>query len=375
MTKMRRKKLKKPTVATLFAGCGGDSLGFVKAKFELVYANDNNLDACDTLRNRFENTKKKSGKIVHHGNVQKIENFPSANVITGGFPCQGFSLAGPRKVEDRRNTLYNDLKRAIASVKPEFFVAENVKGFVTIGEKSNKKFFNNGKIVKLGEVAQGIVDELSDIGYKVDYKLHNARDYGLPQDRERIIIVGVRNNLVKKFKFKFPTPTHGKNPKDFVSMKKYGVHKIKFNKQKDVFREKKGKRKDYFSSRYMSRNRIRKWKEKSFTIPADASQVPVNPKCSGMWIPHRARLIEKNRPKDSDWAEFRKKYDKDIAKDLVRMSWRQCAAIQGFPPDYPFSGDDIKSVYRQIGNAVPPPLMEKVAKCIMAYFEGKKSSY
>ena len=360
--------MKKPTVATLFAGCGGDSLGFVNAGFELVYANDNNLDACNTLKNRFENLSKK--KIVHKGNVQKIENFVSANVITGGFPCQGFSLAGSRKVEDKRNTLYHDLKRAITSVKPEFFVAENVKGFVTIGEKNSGKFFENGKIVKLGKVAQVIIDQLTDIGYTVSYELHNAQDFGLPQNRERIIIVGVRNDL--DYKFEFPKSTHGKGLKPYMTMKKKKIDKIKFDKKKDVFRERKGKRVDYFSSRYMSRNRIRSWDETSFTIPADASQVPANPNCTVMW---NIDITEENRPKDSEWAEFRKKHDKDIAKDLVRMSWRQCAAIQGFPPDYPFSGYDIKSIYRQIGNAVPPPLMQKIAESIMPYFEEKKSSY
>ncbi len=361
----------KPTVATLFAGCGGDSLGFVNAGFELAYANDNNLDACNTLRDRFENSSGK--KIVHKGNVQKIEKFVSANVITGGFPCQGFSLAGPRKVEDKRNTLYNDLKRAITSVKPEFFVAENVKGFVTIGEKNNKKFFTNGKIARLGEVSAAIINELSEIGYNVSRELHNARDYGLPQDRERIIIVGVRGDL--DFEFKFPEQTHGKKLDDYVSMEDYKVNEIKFDKQKDVFREKKDKRKDYFSSRYMSRNRIRRWDQTSFTIPAEASQVPANPDCKKMWNSSITQEVTgKNRPKDSEWAEFRKKHDKDIAKDLVRMSWRQCAAIQGFPEDYPFAGD-IKSIYRQIGNAVPPPLMEKIADCIMPYFKGKTSSY
>lgn len=357
-----------PTVATLFAGCGGDTLGFVNAGFDLVFANDNNPDACDTLRNRFENNSKK--KIIHKGNIQKIENFVSANVITGGFPCQGFSLAGPRKVEDNRNILYRDLKRAISQVKPEFFVAENVKGFVTIGEKNQKLFFKNGKIVKLGKVAQTIIDQLSEIdgGYKVNYELHNARDYGLPQDRERIIIVGVRNDL--DYTFKFPKPTHGKNLDDFVSMKKYKVDEIPVIGE-EIFREKKGKRKDYFSSRYMSRNRIRRWDQTSFTIPAEAAQVPASPDCEKMW---NIDVTGNNRPKDSEWAEFRKRHDKDIAQDLVRMSWKQCAAIQGFPPNYKFFGD-IRSIYRQIGNAVPPPLMQRIAECIMPYFKGKKFSF
>lgn len=160
--------MEKPTVSTLFAGCGGDTLGFVNAGFELVFANDNNSDSCDTLRKRFEKTKK---GIVHKEHVQKINKFKSSNVITGGFPCQGFSLAGPRQVEDKRNILYRDLKRAISTVNPEFFMAENVKGFVTIGETTQKKFFDNGKIVKLGKVASVIIEEFSKIGmgYKISY--------------------------------------------------------------------------------------------------------------------------------------------------------------------------------------------------------------
>ena len=359
--------MKKPTVSTLFAGCGGDTLGFVNAGFELVYANDNNPDACDTLRKRFEKTKK---EIIHKERIQKINEFKSSNVITGGFPCQGFSLAGPRQVEDKRNTLYQDLKRAISTVNPEFFMAENVKGFVTIGETTQRKFFDNGKIVKLGKVAAAIIEEFSKIGngYNVSYELHNVKDFGLPQDRERIVIVGVRKDL--DFTFKFPKPTHGEGLLPHVSMEKYGIRDIAFTK-KDIFMEKKGRRKDYFSSRYMSRNRIRKWNEPSFTIPADASQVPASPDCTQMW---NIDVTGKNRPKDSEWAEFRKKNDKHIAKDLVRLSWKQCAAIQGFPLDYEFSGD-VKSIYKQIGNAVPPPLIQKVAECIMQYFKGETVSY
>ena len=144
----------KPTVSTLFAGCGGDTLGFVNAGFELVYANDNNRDACNTLRRNYKDIGiEKEAKEIHQERVQKINEFKSSNVITGGFPCQGFSLAGPRQVEDKRNILYQDLKRAISTVNPEFFMAENVKGFVTIGETKQRKFFDNGKIDKLGEVA------------------------------------------------------------------------------------------------------------------------------------------------------------------------------------------------------------------------------
>lgn len=357
----------KPTVTTLFAGGGGDTLGFVNAGFELVFANDNNPDACETLKKRFEKNK----KIIHKGNIKKINDFIPSNVITGGFPCQGFSLAGARNVEDKRNTLYQDLKRAIEYVRPEFFVAENVKGFVTIGENNSGKFFENGKIVKLGKVAEAIIQQLSEIngGYEISYELHNAKNFGIPQERERIIMVGVRNDL--DYNFKFPKPTHGKNEHDFVSMKDSGIDKIGYDSENDVYRESKGKRKDYFSARYMSRNRIKRWNQTSFTIPADASQVPANPNCKKMW---NIDISGKNKPKDSQWPEFLKNHNEDISENLERLSWRHCARIQGFPEDYEFKGD-IKSKYRQIGNAVPPPLMQKIAECIMPYFKGKTSSY
>jgi len=360
--------VKKPTVATLFAGCGGDSLGFTNGGFELVFANDNNPDACETMKKRFENSSGK--KIIHKGNVEKVKDFGIANIITGGFPCQGFSLAGSRNVEDKRNRLYRELKRSIDLVKPEFFIGENVKGFVTIGEKRKAKYFQSGKIAKLGKVAEAIIKELSEIngGYNVRYELHNAKAFGLPQNRERIIIVGVRKDL--DFEFKFPKPTHGEGLLPYVSMEEYGVKDIPFRKD-EVFMERKGKRKDYFSSRYMSRNRIRKWNQTSFTIPAEASQVLAHPSCKSMWD---IDVSGKKRPKDSEWSEFRKQHEDKISKDLIRMSWRQCAAIQGFPNDYPFCGS-IVSIYKQVGNAVPPLLMQRIAECIMPYYKGKKSSY
>ena len=363
--------MEKPTLISLYSGCGGSALGFQNAGFEITYMNDNNADACYTLKENFEKPSANPDRqVVHRGNVKDVFQFGSADIIEGGFPCQGFSLAGPRKVDDKRNMLYHYLKRAITFANPKFFVAENVKGFVTIGKNAKQSFFKKGKIANLGSVASAIVKELeaTGAGYNVKYELLDAKDYGLPQDRQRIFIVGVRKDL--EYEFEFPKPTHGPGLKPHVTMGEYGINDIP-SLETEVFKERKGERDDYFSSRYMSRNRIRKWNEVSFTIPAEAAQVPSDPSCKWMW---NIDVTEKNRPKDKDWSEFRKKHDKDIAKDLVRMSWRQCAAIQGFPNDYKFSGD-VKSIYRQIGNAVPPPMMQKIAECIKPYFEGKESSF
>ena len=153
-------------------------------------------------------------------------------------------------------------------------------------------------------------------------------------------------------------------------MKKYGVPK--FDKKSDeIFREKKEKHDDYFGSRYMSRNRVRKWSELSFTIPAQANAVPAQPDCK-MWD-----TKDGERPMkldDADWSKKRKEYEGKISKSLTRLSVKQCAKIQGLPEKWEFAGE-LLSRYRQIGNAVPPPMMQKVAECIMAYYKGKKSSY
>lgn len=344
-----------PTVAIMFAGGGGDALGFVSAGFNLVFANDSNPDACKTLKQRY------GEEVIHKGNIKNVSNFRKSNVISGGFPCQGFSVAGPRKTSDERNNLYQYLKKSIEQVKPEFFVAENVKGFVTLGEKGGKQFFKNGKIQRLGKTSQAIIDELESVGYAVYYELHNTKHFGIPQDRERIIIVGVRNDI--DFKFKFPRPIT-----DGISMEEYGIKKIKVNED-DIYRESKGDKKDYFSSRYMSRNRIRKWNQPSFTIPAEASQVPACPDCTKMWGDDKMSDMS-----DEEMVKGFEQYKKHVAKDLRRLSWRQCAAIQGFPQNYKFAGD-IVSIYKQIGNAVPPKLMQQIANCIMPYFKGEKSSF
>ena len=346
----------KPTVSVLFAGGGGDALGFTRAGFDLTFANDNNPNACDTLENKF------GKKCVFKGNVKKMKTFKPSNVVCGGFPCQGFSGAGSRNIDDDRNTLYKELKRAISVIKPEFFVAENVKGFVTIGEQGGK-FFQDGKITKLGKISQRIIVELSELGYKVQYKLHNACDYGVPQERERIVIVGVRDDL--NFSFRFPKPSKT------VTMLEYGVKDIPVSDD-EIYMEFKGDRKDYFTSRYMQRDRLKSWDSLSYTIPATAKHVPPSPDCKVMW---KYDVFATNgKPKDKDFAEFYRMHHQDVSPDLRRLSWRQCASIQGFPQDYVFYGD-LESKYTQIGNAVPPPLMEKIAECIMPYFEGKSSSY
>lgn len=162
-------------VVSMFSGAGGMDLGFINAGFEIVWANDFFEEAVNSYR-------KNIGKHMIHGDITKISsnNIPDgADVIIGGFPCQGFSVANTkRSMEDKRNFLYKEMLRVIADKKPKFFVAENVKGLLSM---------EKGKVIEM------IKSDFENLGYRVDARVLNAAQYGVPQARERVVIIG--NNL------------------------------------------------------------------------------------------------------------------------------------------------------------------------------------
>lgn len=181
-------------VISLFSGAGGMDLGFEKAGFETIWANDFFGDAVNSYR-------KNIGKHIVHGDITQISSSDipdNPDVIIGGFPCQGFSVANTkRSMKDERNFLYKEMLRIIADKKPKFFVAENVKGILSI---------ENGKVF---EMIKNDFENLKDengkiIGYKVDAKILNAAEYGVPQARERVVIVGNRIGVENPF----PQKTH-----------------------------------------------------------------------------------------------------------------------------------------------------------------------
>lgn len=296
-------------VVSLFCGAGGLDLGFEKAGFKTIWANDIDKDACATHRLWSE-------ADVVCGDVKNINpnDVPECDIIIGGFPCQGFSLAGPRKISDERNTLYKFFVSMLEAKKPKAFVAENVKGILTLGG---------------GEILEAIIEDFSDRGYDVKATLVNAADYGVPQDRHRVILVGFRKSMNV----------------DWVFPEKYSS---KVTLRDALFDMPEPAPKDIcdapFSSRFMSRNRIRNWDEQSFTIPAMAKQVPLHPSSPKM---------TKNGPDNWSFGEGK----------VRRFSWQEAAAIQTFPDNMTFCGN-LTSIYKQIGNAVPVNLAEAIAKSI-----------
>lgn len=181
-------------VVSLFSGAGGMDIGFLNAGFEVIWANDVLDEAVSSYR-------KNIGKHMVSGDITKISssNIPdNPDVVIGGFPCQGFSIANTkRSTEDKRNFLYKEMLRVISDKKPKFFVAENVKGLLSLAK---------GKVF---EMIKSDFENLKDeegklLGYKVEAKILNAAEYGVPQARERVFIIGNRLGVENPF----PKKTH-----------------------------------------------------------------------------------------------------------------------------------------------------------------------
>jgi DNA (cytosine-5)-methyltransferase 1 len=301
---------KKPLrIASLFSGAGGLDLGFKKAGFEIVWANDNDSDAVDTYI-------KNIGEHCVLADIEKlnIRELPKVDGIIGGFPCQGFSVANTqRAVDDSRNTLYKSFVKAVKVGQPKFFLAENVKGILSLGG---------------GAVFKYIIEDFEKAGYVCTYALVNAADYGVPQSRQRVLILGIRKDLAKKEIVWPPKPTH-KGKQITVGAALAGVpDPDKPNKLKNhVYSQFKLKFNGYISNRRVDPNKP------SPTITARGDH-----KGGAMIIHHPS--------------------------NTRRMTCREVAIVQGFPLSFEFKGS-MTSVYKQIGNAVPPPLAFAAAKQIL----------
>lgn len=309
---LKNNKIKKNfTMSSLFADAGGLDIGFENSGFKTIWANDIDKDACNTHRLW-------SNATVVCADIGKIDysDIPNSDIIAGGFPCQGFSLAGPRKIDDARNALYKYFVKLVEVKQPYIFVAENVKGILTLGD---------------GAIIEAIIEDFSSRGYNVFPNLVNAANYGVPQDRWRVIMIGFRKDLgVTHYEF----PQHFDKKVTLLE----ALRDIPEPKTGDVCQ-------GAFSSRYMSRNRKRKWNEVSYTIPAMSKQVTLHPSSPDM-----------KKIGDDCWTFGGE-------SETRRFSWQEAAAIQTFPRNMTFAGN-LTSKYKQIGNAVPVKLAEVIANDI-----------
>lgn len=317
-------------IASFFSGVGGLDLGFTNAGFDLVFANDNWRGCWETFeKNHKIKINKKSIEWI------KPDEIPEVSGFVGGPPCQSWSLAGKMGgAKDSRGKLFYSYLKLIDKKKPLFFLAENVPGMVS---KTHLPEFLN------------ILDSFKDIGYEVSYKILNARDYGVPQDRKRVFIVGYHEKVGKKFSFpraqKYkPTlrDAIGNLPEAIPAKDKNKTNGSNLEIPNHEYMN------GDFSSRYMSRNRVRCWDEPSFTIQAGGRHAPCHPQANKMIKVEKDIQI----------------FDPESPSPYRRLSVRECARIQSFPDNFIFYYKNASDGYTMVGNAVPVKLAEAVARQI-----------
>lgn len=325
------------SVVSLFTGAGGLDLGFHQAGFKTVWANDKNRDCLVTWRMNFGNTPMLCRDITLEGGPSfTLKYHPTAYPdlvgLIGGPPYQSWSVAGSRRgVNDPRGKLFFAFIEALKTLKPKFFVAENVKGILSPRHK---------------EALDGILSAFQKEGYHVRWQLLNAVDYGVPQDRERVFFVGFSDEA-KAEAFTFPARLEQpvKTLRDTIAdLEDTAKPHFGDDEDEEVSDNHHYEAGQGFSPLFMSRNRVRGWLEPSFTIQASGRHVPLHPSAPKM------RKVGKDAFKFVDGHLYR------------RLSVRECARIQGFPDDFLFHYEAISSGYRQVGNAVPPPLARAVAE-------------
>jgi DNA (cytosine-5)-methyltransferase 1 len=316
------------SVAALFAGAGGLDLGFQQAGFQVPWANEYDKDIWATYEANFPHTQ------LDRRSITEVEpsDIPQVSGFIGGPPCQSWSEAGAaRGIEDQRGQLFWEYMRLIKSKKPLFFLAENVSGIL----------FN-----RHSRAFQEILQSFADLGYNVSYGLLNANDFGVPQDRDRVIIVGYRVETGKFFTPPTPDSARPTLKDAIMDLVKTVVPALENNYSNP---KTKIKNHEYmvggFSSMFMSRNRVREWGQPSFTIQAGGRHAPLHPQA-----PRMEKIgIDQWRFKRGQESLYR------------RLSVRECARVQTFPDKYEFKYSRISDGYKMIGNAVPVEFARRLA--------------
>ena len=340
------------SVGSLFAGIGGICLGFKNSGFELIWANDNDQNACKTYRANFKHP-------ISQQSVETLDtkDFPQVDVITSGFPCQAFSVAGYQKgFLDPRGNYFFETLRFIQNIKPKAFLLENVRNLASHDQS------NTIKVIK---------ESILNSGYSYYSAILNTKDYGgIPQTRDRVFIVGFRSDIEENFQsnlrgniFSFPKKLPlNKTIPDFLDD---GIVSSRF----------------YYDKNFMYRNKKANHDGKYF------------------------KILQKEITKENTLYQWRMKYVREnkngfcptltanmgtgghnvpLLKDKIgirKLTPRECARFQGFPNNFILPGFDnstklkeensIGQLYKQIGNSVSVPVIERIALSIKNILDGK----
>ena len=315
--------MEKLKVASLFCGCGGTDVGLLGGfdflgkyynsnSMEIVYANDIDDNACKIFKENF-------GITPDNRDIRavKTDEIPEFDILTGGFPCQSFSIVAqnPKRlgVKDERGKLFFEMCRILRERQPKCFIAENVKGILTANKRSAFPL---------------ILKEFEESGYEVQYQILNSADYGVPQKRERVIIVGFRKDL--NITFSFPEA-------EIDDETKYIPLKTVIEKRVDE--------KYFFSERAVA-GMMKKRESMNKGRAQD-----INKPCNTVGA-HLAKVsLNSTDPVLMEGERYR------------RFTPREVARIQSFPEDFELVGSEAAQ-YRALGNAIPPVMFWYVAKAV-----------
>ncbi len=332
-------------IISLFSGAGGLDLGFHKAGFKTVIANEFDPKICPTFRANFPDVE------LIEGDIRDIssDKFPKRITgIIGGPPCQSWSEAGAlRGIEDARGQLFFEYIRILKDTQPLFFVAENVSGMLA---KRNS------------DAVTGFMRLFDEAGYSVNLKMLNANDYDVPEDRDRVFYIGFRKDLnINDYEYPKPLehkPTLREAIWDLQETAIPAKDKNHSNGDACIVPNN-----EYFigsfSTIFMSRNRVRSWDEPGFTVQASGRQCQLHPQAPKMI------KVEKNLQKFVEGKEHLYR----------RMTVREVARVQTFPDNFVFLYDDVNMGYKMIGNAVPVNLAYHVAMSIRAALDKHGINY
>ena len=340
-------EMKRVTAISLFSGAGGMDLGFRTAGVDVLWANDFNESACDTYRQNL-------GDEIRCGSIMDFDYdaLPECDLVFGGPPCQGFSVAGKMDLKDPRSKLVFEFQKVVGAKMPQWFVMENVAAL--------------GRLAKFETVRAKLLEGYRRLGYHVQFRVLDSQYYSTPQRRERLIMIGTRGC---ESDIKFPTPcTKLISAREVLSRldqpgtdNNQGVCSARITLAKrPVLRDS-----PYAGMLFNGMGRPIDLSRPCQTLPASmgGNKTPI--------IDTRL-LVD---PEADDWLMSLHRSamaGKDISKMKVpsfmrRLTVSEAAALQGFPSDFSFCGSQCEK-FRQIGNSVPPPFANSIAKAVVSAF-------
>lgn len=339
----------------LFCGAGGLSYGFEKAGVNILLGIDNDAMALKVFEKNHKDAKSICGDItqLHYNDIKELIGDTTIDLIIGGPPCQGMSLSGPRKFDDPRNKLYLSYIRFVQEIKPKAFVIENVPGLVSLFK---------------GQIKNSIIERLTNLGYKVGYRILCAADYGVPQSRKRVVFVGLKKEFFDFDRIKeedmvtcemalsdLPPliDSLGEDPAEYETLPQ--------NKYQKLMRKNSVQVRNHIAAAHSEK------------VRSIIALVPDGGNYKDLPDEYR-----NTRNFHVAWTRFRSDKPAPTIDTGHRHHFhykynrvptvRECARLQSFPDDFLFEGNKTQQ-FRQVGNAVPPIMAKAIAEALLEYLE------